>query len=42
LYLAPKFPGAIVSNPPAAPGMTVLSYTAPTPGSTPGTYTFSS
>ena len=31
--------GAVVSNPPAAPGRTVLTYTAPNP-STPATYTF--
>ena len=33
--------GATVSNPPAAPGQTVFTYAAPTPGSTPGTFTFS-
>jgi len=32
-------PGAAVSTPPAAPGYTVLTYTAPTPG-TPATFTF--
>jgi hypothetical protein len=32
-------PGAAVSNPPAAPGRTVLTYTTPTP-TTPGTFTF--
>ncbi len=31
--------GAVVSNPPAAPGRTVLTYTAPNPQS-PVTYTF--
>lgn len=32
-------PGAAVSNPPAAPGRTVLTYTTPNP-TTPGTFTF--
>jgi hypothetical protein len=31
--------GASVSNPPSAPGYTVLTYTTPAPG-TPATFTF--
>jgi hypothetical protein len=32
-------PGATVTTPPAAPGYTILTYTAPSP-TTPGSFTF--
>jgi hypothetical protein len=39
----PQYPGtatgATVTTPPAAPGMTVLTYTTPSPG-TPATFTY--
>jgi hypothetical protein len=38
-YPTVSAPGAAVSTPANAPGMTVLTYTAPTPG-TPATFTF--
>jgi hypothetical protein len=38
VYPTISAPGAAVSTPPAAPGLTVLTYTTPTP-TTPATYT---